>query len=250
MTEELVAFASTSDTAARWDLLASAVKERREQLRLPQDLVNEGGPSEFTVRKIERAETTAIRNKTKTQLEQALQWPRGRVDDLLTGHDPADEEPDWTALASEVQRRRVELRLRQSDLEAHGGPSAATVRNIEQASRTSYTARTFMQLETALQWPRGHVDDLLAGTATDDEAASCGDLRRLAHHGGPSSRAVRDIEAARLEPITEAGTAARFLGGSPNLPSGEAASPQMPGDDARALRVGRLVLALIRELAD
>lgn len=39
----------------------------------------------MTMRRIERAETKAIRNKTKTQLEQALEWRPGVVDRILDG---------------------------------------------------------------------------------------------------------------------------------------------------------------------
>lgn len=79
-----------------WEALGAAVKARREQLRLPQDLINHGGPGEMTVRKIERGEVTAIRNKTKTQLERALAWPDGNVDRILDGTAgtiPSDEAP-------------------------------------------------------------------------------------------------------------------------------------------------------------
>lgn len=68
---------------ANWAVLAEAVKRRRAELRAPQDLSQLGGPGEMTVRRIERAETTAIRGKTKTQLEHALGWPMGLVDRLL-----------------------------------------------------------------------------------------------------------------------------------------------------------------------
>lgn len=39
----------------------------------------------MTTRKLERGETQAIRNKTKTQLERALDWPDGVVDKILAG---------------------------------------------------------------------------------------------------------------------------------------------------------------------
>lgn len=72
-----------SGDTANWAALAEAVKRRRAELRAPQDLSQLGGPGEMTVRRIERAETTAIRGKTKTQLEHALGWPMGLVDWLL-----------------------------------------------------------------------------------------------------------------------------------------------------------------------
>lgn len=70
----------------------------------------------------------------------------------------------WEALAEAAQARRIQLGLRQSDLEGRGGPSTGTVRNLEQAARKSYAKRTLTQLEVALEWPPGTVADLLAGT--------------------------------------------------------------------------------------
>ncbi|HTF49512.1 MAG TPA: hypothetical protein VK735_18875, partial [Pseudonocardia sp.] len=46
-------------TGENWQALAAAVKARRELLRLPQQLIGHDGPGEMTMRKIERAETTA-----------------------------------------------------------------------------------------------------------------------------------------------------------------------------------------------
>lgn len=68
-----------------WEALGRAVKQRRESRRLPQDLIDRGGPGAMTMRKIEQAETTAIRPKTKSQLEFALGWPPGYVDRILDG---------------------------------------------------------------------------------------------------------------------------------------------------------------------
>lgn len=68
-----------------WAALGRWVLARRTELRLPQDLVGRGGPSEFTIRRLERAEVTAVRPKTKLQLEQVLQAPRGIVDRILKG---------------------------------------------------------------------------------------------------------------------------------------------------------------------
>jgi hypothetical protein len=73
-----------------WEGLAREIKARRDQLRLPQDLTSQGGPTALTVRKFERTEAATIRNKTKTQLERALQWPEGHVDLILGGEDSSD----------------------------------------------------------------------------------------------------------------------------------------------------------------
>lgn len=71
-----------------WQALAQAVKDRRAELRLPQDLVVRGGPGAMTARRVERAEVGVLRGHTKNQLECALDWPRGHVDVLLRGAGP------------------------------------------------------------------------------------------------------------------------------------------------------------------
>lgn len=76
---------------------------------------------------------------------------------------------NWKTLATEVIRRRTQLQLRQTDVEKEGGPSAGTMRNIEQASRDSYAARTYVQLETALKWGDGVVRRILDGTVKPEE---------------------------------------------------------------------------------
>lgn len=78
-------------TTEDWASLAEAIRRRRGELRLPQELGNRGGPGEMTVRKIERGEPTGIRHRTKTQLERALQWPPGHVDQLLAGTAASDD---------------------------------------------------------------------------------------------------------------------------------------------------------------
>jgi hypothetical protein len=83
-----------------------------------------------------------------------------------------DDAKDWAALAAEVRKRRTAMGLRQGDLEARGGPSNGTVRNIEQAARTSYAPRTFTQLEHALGWKDGQAEEILNGTAKEEDLRS------------------------------------------------------------------------------
>ncbi|MET8985939.1 helix-turn-helix transcriptional regulator [Nonomuraea wenchangensis] len=70
---------------------------------------------------------------------------------------------DWQRLSRFVKERREHLRLTQHDVSARGGPSVATVRNIESAAAEGYRGRTFSQLEDALGWTRGSVDAILHG---------------------------------------------------------------------------------------
>jgi hypothetical protein len=75
------------------EALGRAVKERRTQLRLSQDLRLQGGPGPRTVWAIERG-TSNLLPYTRTQLEKALCWPRGHVDRVLAGTaGPLDRDP-------------------------------------------------------------------------------------------------------------------------------------------------------------
>ena len=132
---------------------------------------------------------------------------------------------DWESLAREVRRRRGVLRLRQTDMERRGGPSAGTMRNIEQAGRTSYAVRTFVQLETALEWPDGVVGKILDGSAGPD------DLYASVPRRGATPLAVSMAD--------------RGLTYRPTPASISHAPQSAISDDDLALRIGRVVLALV-----
>ena len=70
---------------------------------------------------------------------------------------------DWPRLGRYVKERREALRLTQQDVAALGGPSVATIRNIEAATNGSYRGRTYSQLEEVLKWTRGSVETVLSG---------------------------------------------------------------------------------------
>ena len=70
---------------------------------------------------------------------------------------------EWQRLGRYVKERRERLRLTQHDVTSLGGPSVATVRNIEAAIHASYRGKTFTQLEDALGWQRGSINDILRG---------------------------------------------------------------------------------------
>jgi hypothetical protein len=72
-------------------------------------------------------------------------------------------DPDWTRLARHVAQRRTQLGLTQSQVQAAGGPSSATIRNIEPVTQTNYRKDILASLERALRWPPGAVDRILAG---------------------------------------------------------------------------------------
>lgn len=97
----------------------------------------------------------------------------------------------WARLATEVRRRRDLLGLRQGDLESRGGPSKATVWNIEGAKRGKYAGRTITQLEIALRWPVGTVEKILCGEATPADLNAVTRQEGIGHrsdrHAGDSS---------------------------------------------------------------
>lgn len=118
-----------------WRGLANAVQARRKALRLPLDLVDRGGPSEMTMRKIERGESTTVRPKTKVQLEHALGWPDGIVDRILAGN-ATEEELSAIVLTSPrvtadfcIHRGIAEQRLGRSAVDDAPATDAITIRS-------------------------------------------------------------------------------------------------------------------------
>lgn len=157
--------------------LAAAVSERRIQLHLSQEgVAHAGGPSAKTIYAIEQGTEAEFRPSTLRRLDQALQWRPGTSERILAGtgsqEEDRAEERDWAGLAERVRERRLALGLRQGDLEARGGPSNGTVRNIEQAARTKYSIRTLSQLEAALQWQPGTADRILDGQPIEDQSSA------------------------------------------------------------------------------
>lgn len=75
----------------------------------------------------------------------------------------APDERHWQQLATYVTQRRTQLRLTQAQVQAAGGPSAATVRLIESAGQTSYRPAVLAALESALRWPEGTIERILNG---------------------------------------------------------------------------------------
>lgn len=73
------------------------------------------------------------------------------------------DELDYGRLADAVRDRRRELRMTQEDVRARGGPSTATLRQIERGSALDYRSGTTEPLEDAIGWRRGSVDTVLRG---------------------------------------------------------------------------------------
>lgn len=62
-----------------------------------------------------------------------------------------------------VYARRKELKLRQADIQAAGGPSTATLREIEHGTQKSNWADTFRKLDEVLFWAPGSSERILEG---------------------------------------------------------------------------------------
>jgi hypothetical protein len=77
--------------------------------------------------------------------------------------DVALDNADWQRLGTYVTRRRDELGMTQSEVQAAGGPSTATQRLIEGAARTTYRGAILASLERALRWAPGSVELILTG---------------------------------------------------------------------------------------
>jgi transcriptional regulator with XRE-family HTH domain len=74
------------------------------------------------------------------------------------------EEPaDWDHLARLIRERRAELGLTQREVHSVGGPSPATLYQLESGHRGSYRPHILRRLERALGWGAGSVRRALAG---------------------------------------------------------------------------------------
>lgn len=75
--------------ASHWAKLGQAVRDRRTKLHMTQeDVAQAGGPSDFTMSKIEQGDPGPYRRSTLAALERALQWKPGAVEAILAGEDP------------------------------------------------------------------------------------------------------------------------------------------------------------------
>lgn len=76
----------------------------------------------------------------------------------------------WEFAGRVVRQRRQELGLTQADVQRRGGPSAATVRKLENGRADSLAAASRRVLESVLGWQQGEFDRILEGT--HDSAAT------------------------------------------------------------------------------
>ena len=76
---------------------------------------------------------------------------------------------DWDALARHVIDRRVKLGHHSREAFAQAsGISVRTLGDIESARRPSYAPETLVRLERALNWPAGHINEILGPAIAPD----------------------------------------------------------------------------------
>lgn len=105
-------------TSKDWARLGTEVKRRREQMNLGQSAL---GPSDLTVRKIERGDGDGTRPQTLHQLERSLQWRDGTIAKILDGTVSDDE------LSSTVLYASARLGPAPGGLSASGDTAPADV---------------------------------------------------------------------------------------------------------------------------
>lgn len=78
---------------------------------------------------------------------------------------------EWVVIGELVRRRRDRLGLKQDELKARGGPGVATVGKIERAAQDGFPLRTQHQLEKALGWSLGTIEEVMADVAENAATA-------------------------------------------------------------------------------
>lgn len=71
------------------------------------------------------------------------------------------KETGWQVIGHIAKARRERLGLNQDELAQYGGPKVATVGKFERAAQESFPLRTQHQMENALGWARGTVEQVV-----------------------------------------------------------------------------------------
>ena len=71
-------------------------------------------------------------------------------------------ETGWQAIGEVAKLRRERLGLNQDELAQYGGPRVSTVGKFERAAQPSFPLRTQHQMEKALGWNRGTIEEFVA----------------------------------------------------------------------------------------
>ena len=75
----------------------------------------------------------------------------------------------WEVIGRLAKGRRERLGLRQEELRQYGGPGVSTVGKIERAAQANFPLRTQQQLEKALGWPRGTIEEVIQSVDVDKD---------------------------------------------------------------------------------
>ncbi|GAA2606824.1 hypothetical protein GCM10010399_42200 [Dactylosporangium fulvum] len=75
----------------------------------------------------------------------------------------SSDQAAWDHLGRLIRERRAELGLTQREVHSVGGPSPATLYQLESGQRGSYRPHILRRLERALGWGAGSVRRILAG---------------------------------------------------------------------------------------
>lgn len=103
-------------------------------------------------------------------------------------------ENGWQAAGRLVKQRRERLGLRQDELAQYGGPRVSTVGKFERAAQESFPLRTQHQLENALGWTRGTIEDYVK--AVDEGDTDLDDFEyELVHENVPDMSRPTEAEA-------------------------------------------------------
>jgi transcriptional regulator with XRE-family HTH domain len=114
-----------------------------------------------------------------------MMWSMSRSSDEHVSSDPGA----WDHLGRLIRERRAELGLTQREIHSVGGPSPATLYQLESGHRGSYRPHILRRLERALGWDAGSVRRVLAGgmPLLDGDGKVSPPLHEE-HTNGPDSR--------------------------------------------------------------
>ncbi|MEU9516822.1 hypothetical protein [Micromonospora sp. NPDC048169] len=112
-------------------------------------------------------------------------------------------EDTWLRLGALVRQRRDELDMTQSQVQENGGPSPALIRSIESGRARTVSRSKRRDLERALGWRMGSIDDILEG-GEPAPASEPVDIPNIKHHpdpGGAGGQFEVTREMGGFEPL-------------------------------------------------
>lgn len=112
-------------------------------------------------------------------------------------------EDNWLRLGTLVKQRRDELELTQSQVQERGGPSPALIRSIETGRARTMSRSKRRDLERALGWRIGSIDDILDSgePALSTEALEIPNIKLHPDSGGGVGTFEVTREMGGFEPL-------------------------------------------------